>query len=80
VRTSDETAAGEQARNVTVSLSVEIGGGIYGDLDESGSVDSGDIAVLLIRFGSCAGSCPEDLDGSGEVDAGDIGVLLLLFG
>ena len=80
VRTSDETAAGEQARNVTVNLTVEIGGGIYGDLDQSGSVDAGDIAVLLIRFGSCAGACPEDLDGSGEVDAGDIGVLLLLFG
>ena len=79
VRTSDETAAGEQVRNVTVSLSVTIGTGVLGDLDESGSVDAGDIGALLLRFGACSGSCPEDLDGSGEVDAGDIGFLLLLF-
>jgi len=53
-----------------------------GDLDGSGTVDAGDISVLLILFGPCppAPPCQGDLDGSGEVDAGDISVLLLLFG
>jgi len=53
-----------------------------GDLDGSGTVDAGDIGVLLLLFGPCppAPPCQGDLDGSGEVDAGDIGVLLLLFG
>lgn len=49
-----------------------------GDLDGNGIVDSGDIAVLLLRFGT--GDAAADLDGSGVVDSGDIGVLLLLFG
>jgi hypothetical protein len=49
-----------------------------GDLDGNGSVDAGDIAVLLLRFGT--GDAAADLDGSGSVDSGDIGVLLLLFG
>ena len=79
IRTSDETAAGEQSRNVTVSLNVTVGSGLLGDLDGNGSVDAGDIGVLLIKFGACSGACAEDLDGSGEVDAGDIGVLLILF-
>ena len=50
---------------------------IPGDLDANGVVDSGDIAVLLLRFGTADAAA--DLDGSGNVDAGDIGVLLLLF-
>jgi hypothetical protein len=49
-----------------------------GDLDGSGSVDSGDIGSMLLLFGSPG---PEgDLDASGSVDAGDIGSLLILFG
>jgi alpha-tubulin suppressor-like RCC1 family protein len=53
-----------------------------GDLDGSGTVDAGDIGLLLLLFGPCPAEppCPGDLDGSGEVDAGDIGFLLLLFG
>ena len=49
-----------------------------GDLDGNGSVDAGDISVLLTLFGSQdpAG----DLDGNGVVDAGDISVLLINFG
>jgi hypothetical protein len=49
-----------------------------GDLDGSATVDAGDIAVLLLRFGTADAAA--DLDGSGTVDAGDIGMLLLLFG
>jgi hypothetical protein len=54
-----------------------------GDLDDSGTVDAGDIGSLLLLFGDCPDGvpgCPGDLDGSGTVDAGDIGSLLLLFG
>jgi hypothetical protein len=45
------------------------------DLDGNGTVDAGDISVLLTHFGQVGG--PADLDGSGVVDAGDISVLLL---
>ena len=48
-----------------------------GDLDGSGSVDAGDVSVLLLLFGSA--DMAADLDGSGSVDAADISVLLLLF-
>jgi hypothetical protein len=47
------------------------------DLDESGSVDAGDIGALLLLFGSRGPL--GDLDGSGTVDAGDIGTMLLRF-
>ncbi|MBU6317999.1 MAG: hypothetical protein KGR47_15900, partial [Acidobacteria bacterium] len=51
------------------------------DLDGSASVDSGDVAAMLLSFGDCGSSnCPADLDGSGGVDAGDIAALLLAFG
>jgi hypothetical protein len=78
IRTSDEGVAGEQVRNVFVQLTATVGSGMAGDLDGSGTVDAGDIALLLLNFGACS-ACPEDLDGSGEVDSGDIGLLLLLF-
>jgi hypothetical protein len=52
--------------------------GVEGDIDGDGVVGAGDIAVLLLDFGPCAG-CAADLDGSGEVDGGDLSFLLLLF-
>ena len=52
--------------------------GIEGDLDGDGSVGGGDLSVLLLDFGPCAG-CVSDLDGNGMVDSGDIAFLLLLF-
>lgn len=50
-----------------------------GDLDCDGSINGGDLGVVLLLFGPCPDpfSCAGDLDNSGEVDAGDIGVLLL---
>ena len=47
------------------------------DLDGSGTVDGGDIGVLLLDWGQTG---PADLDRSGAVDGGDIGVLLLEWG
>jgi hypothetical protein len=49
------------------------------DLDGSGQVDFGDVAVALLDFGPC-GECASDLDGSGQVDFGDIALTLLDFG
>jgi len=53
-----------------------------GDLDLSGTIDAGDVGVLLLNFGTCPGSgaCTGDLDGSRSVDAADIGMVLLRFG
>jgi hypothetical protein len=79
VRTSDEAVAGEQIRNVQVTINVTVGTGLLGDLDGDGYVGPSDAALLLLDFGACGG-CPSDLDGSGEVDLGDLSFLLLLYG
>ena len=47
-----------------------------GDLDASGQIDNGDVALALLDYGPCAG-CPSDLDGTGEVDFGDVALILL---
>lgn len=46
------------------------------DLDGSGSVDSGDVSLVLLDVGPCQG-CAADLDGSGDVDSGDVSMVLL---
>ena len=53
--------------------------GKFGDLDGSGWVDNGDVALMLLDFGPCEG-CATDIDGSGFVDFGDVALLLLSFG
>ncbi|MDZ4752982.1 MAG: M14 family zinc carboxypeptidase [Phycisphaerae bacterium] len=47
---------------------------LFGDLNEDGTIDAADLAVLLGAWGAAGG--PADLDGSGLVDAGDLAVLL----
>jgi hypothetical protein len=49
------------------------------DLDSNGVVDFGDVSLVQLDFGACAG-CQSDRDGSGEVDFADIALLLLDFG
>jgi hypothetical protein len=49
------------------------------DLDGSGEVDTGDIAMALLEYGPCGG-CPADLDGTGEVDFADVALILVDFG
>jgi len=51
----------------------------FGDLDGSGDVGSGDVALLLLDYGPCLG-CLADLDGSGNVDFGDVALVLLSTG
>jgi hypothetical protein len=50
------------------------------DFDESGSVDSADLLVLLSAWGPCPAPCPPDLDGSGSVDSADLLILLSAWG
>jgi len=45
------------------------------DLDGSGSVDGGDLALILGAWGPCAG-CAADVDGNGFVDGGDLALVL----
>lgn len=49
------------------------------DLDDSGTVDFGDAAIVLLDYGACVDGCASDLDGSHEVDFGDIAMVLLAF-
>lgn len=58
-------------------VTVRITGAVEGDLDGNGCVDMGDMAMLLLEFGTEGG--PADIDGNGSVDSGDIGSLLVLF-
>ena len=51
----------------------------FGDLDGSGEIDTGDVAVILLDYGVCVG-CPSDLDDSTIADSGDISLVLLNFG
>lgn len=48
------------------------------DVDGNGSVNGGDISLVLLSFGDCP-CCPEDVDESGSVDGGDLSLLLLDF-
>jgi len=47
------------------------------DLDDTNSVDGGDLSLMLLQFGD---SGPADLDRDGAVSAGDVALLLLDFG
>ena len=49
------------------------------DIDGDGQVSSGDIAVMLLDYGPCAG-CASDLDGDGQVSGGDVALVLLSYG
>jgi len=55
-----------------------LGAGRVGDLDGNGTIDTADVALLLLDFGPCPG-CASDLDQDGEVNTGDLAFLLLLF-
>ncbi len=50
------------------------------DLDHSGLVDSGDLAIVLGAWGTCGLTCPADISGDGTVDASDLAVVLGAWG
>ncbi len=52
--------------------------GIAGDVDGSGSVDYGDVALVVLSFGDDEPIA--DIDANGTVDYGDIALVLLNFG
>ena len=49
------------------------------DIDASGQVDFGDVALVMLDFGRCD-ACATDLDWSGTVDFGDVALVMLSFG
>jgi hypothetical protein len=49
------------------------------DFDLSGTIDYGDVVLLMLDYGPCEG-CAADLDGTGGVDFGDLVLVLLEFG
>jgi hypothetical protein len=51
-----------------------------GDLDGGGSVDTGDLSLLLMSFGAAMPGDPADLDASGQIDTADLSLMLLSFG
>ena len=56
----------------TTALIQVVTGGLLGDIDGDGRVNSSDLGALL---GSWGASGPADLDRSGEVDSADLGIL-----
>ena len=54
-------------------------GGVVYDLDQNGTVDNGDVSIMLLDLGACPAPCPSDLNGDGSVDLGDVALLLLQF-
>ena len=68
----------ESTEFVTVRLCELTASCCPSDLDGSGSVDFGDVSLLLLQVGDSG--TPADLDGSGSVDNADISMLLLDYG
>lgn len=51
------------------------------DFNNDGTVDGGDLGILLAYWGSCSGvPCFEDLNQDGVVDGGDLGLVLSAWG
>jgi hypothetical protein len=62
---------------VLVSV-LECVGGLVGDLNGDGVVDTADLGILIAAFGS---SDPiADINGDGTVDTADLGILIAAFG
>jgi hypothetical protein len=51
-----------------------------GDLDGGGSVDTADLSLMLMSFGTAMPGDPADLDADGAVNTADISLMLLSFG
>lgn len=62
------------AQRPTLIVEFEMGGD-PADLNGDGSVNGGDLGLLLAAWGPCSG-CPEDLNGDGVVNGGDLGLML----
>ena len=50
------------------------------NLDGSGSVGLGDLAIVLANWGQTCTDCPADVNGNGEVDLTDLATILSVFG
>jgi hypothetical protein len=68
-----------QSSSDTVAITLTPGafGGGPADLNQDGSIDAADLALLLGAWGACSASpCIGDIDGSGTVDAADLAIVL----
>ena len=66
-----------QQRGAAYLIRGVVGPDLVGDFDGDGSVDAGDLAVLLAAWGACPpDDCAADLDGDDVVGAGDLALLL----
>ncbi|MFK7960324.1 MAG: hypothetical protein AB8G96_07335 [Phycisphaerales bacterium] len=63
------------AANETFVIELPSGTPCVADLDNSGSVDFGDLTSILSAWGPCSG-CPADLDGNGDVGFTDLTAVL----
>lgn len=59
---------------------VSIGDACPADLDGSGTVDGGDVALMLLDWGPVTGATPADLDSDGAVTGSDLGLMLMSVG
>lgn len=74
IRTSDENIPGERLAQLSISVVVDVSaGGVEGDLNQDGSVNGVDLAILLSQWG---GSGTADFNLSGMVDGIDLAFLL----
>lgn len=77
VRTSDENVPGELTASIVATFSATISGGRPEDLNNDGTVDGGDLGILLANWGQPGAT---DLNGDGTTDGGDLGMLLAAWG
>ena len=77
IRTSDENVPGELTASVVATFSATVAGGRPEDLNNDGTVDGGDLGILLANWGQPGAT---DLNGDGTTDGGDLGRLLAAWG
>jgi hypothetical protein len=53
---------------------------LTGDIDQSGMVDQGDLAIMIGQFGQTGGGLASDLDGDGHVGLADFAIMRSRFG
>lgn len=71
------------ARPITVRQQIvldPVGGFCASDLNEDGTVNGADLAILFATWGPCGYSCAADIDSNGTVDGDDLTAVLSAWG
>lgn len=78
VQSSDENLPGRQFYSSTINVTITVDGAPRPeDINQDGTVDGGDLALLLSQWG---GPGDADIDENGLVDGSDLGMLLSAWG